>query len=191
MKRLLLLASVLMIVSSVCAQATFSIGYIYTSSTYKDDIMTKNDNYNGLLVGFDYNINLAGSFSVAPGLEMDFSYDKDEDVKYKEFGFFVPIDFNYGFELGSDVKLSVFAGPSLYMGLVAKEKGDMGEYDYYDDNQGNCSRFDLKLGGGAWVTLYDQFRLKIGYKAGLLDVCRYNSVTSKDNLLTISLGYIF
>ena len=47
------------------------------------------------------------------------------------------------------------------------------------------------FGGGAWVTIQDQFRFKIGYKAGMLNTCKTDNVTVKNNVLSVSVGYIF
>lgn len=201
MKKLLFLAAALLTVGAASAQITYSLGFINTSTTatYEATIggvkisNTNTDSWNGFTIGLDDNINLTGDLNVAPGVEMAFSMRSKDDIKYKKFGLLVPVDFNYGFALGSDIKLFVFAGPTFDLGLVYNAKDDDGnKVNYYDkDTAVNFSRLDVLMGGGAWVTFQDQFRLKIGYKAGMLNTCKTDGYTVKNNVLSVSLGYIF
>ena len=63
--------------------------------------------------------------------------------------------------------------------------------DYYDEDEGNMGRFDILLGGGIWCDIQDQFRIKVGYKAGMLNTCKTDDCTRKTNVLSVSFGYIF
>ena len=201
MKKLLLMAAALLTVGAARAQITYSLGFINTSTTAKYEASvggvkissTDTDSWNGFTIGLDDNINLSGDFNVAPGIGMDFSMRSDDDVKFKKFGIYVPVDFNYGFALGSDFKLSVYAGPTFDLGIVRNAKDDNdNKVNYYDEDTAiNFSRFDILLGGGVWLTFQDQLRFKVGYKAGMLNTCKTDNYTVKDNVLSISVGYIF
>lgn len=201
MKKLLFLAAVLLTAGAASAQITYSLGYINTSITSKYEATvggitaskTNTESMNGFTIGLDDNINLTGDLNVAPGVGMDFSMRKDGDIKYKKFGLYVPVDFNYGFALSSNLKLFVYAGPTFDLGIIKDAKDDNGnKVNYYDkDLVVNYSRFDLLLGGGAWLTFQDQLRFKVGYKVGMLNTCKADNYTVKNNVLSVSVGYIF
>ena len=196
MKKLMILAVALMTAGVASAQMTYSIGYLNKSTkseiTAAGITVTDDSQMNGFSIGVDDNINLAGDLNVAVGGAMEFYFKKDGDYKYKDFNLAVPVDFNYGFALGSSLKLFVFAGPTLNLGIISDGKGPNDySFNYYDADEGNCGRFDVLVGGGVWMDIQDQFRVKVGYKAGMLDRCKTDGVTLKDNVLSVSLGYIF
>lgn len=201
MKKIILMAAALLTVGMASAQITYSIGYINTATTATVEtsvggvklINDSHDSWNGFTIGLDDNINLSGDFNVAPGVGMAFSMRSENDIKYKKFGIYVPVDFNYGFDLGSDFRLSVFAGPTCELGIVNNAKDDDGDkVNYYDkDNAVNFGRFDILMGGGIWLTFQDQLRFSVGYKAGLLNTSKTDDLTVKNNVLSISFGYIF
>ena len=201
MKKIMLFAAALLTAGMVSAQVTYSLGYINTSTTAKYEANVggismsseKTTAMNGFTISVDDNINLAGDLNVAPGVGMDFSLRKDGDINYKKFGLYVPVDFNYGFALGSDLKLFIYAGPTFDLGLINDAKDDDGnKVNYYDpDNAVKYGRFDILVGGGAWVTFQDQIRFKVGYKAGMLNVCKTDGYTVKNNVLSVSVGYVF
>ena len=197
MKKLLFLAAVLLTAGAASAQITYSLGYTSTSTkseyTLGGITTSKTTSMNGLIISVDDNINLTGDLNVAPGVGMNFSMKKDGDIKYKKFGLYVPVDFNYGFALSSNLKLFVYAGPTFDLGIIKDAKDNNGnKVNYYDkDLVVNYSRFDLLLGGGAWLTFQDQLRFKVGYKAGMLNTCKADNYTVKNNVLSVSVGYIF
>ncbi len=193
MKKIMLFAAVLLTAGYASAQVSYQLGFIATAEESTTSIgaisTTSKNNYSGFMVGADYNINLAGGLNVAPGLEMEFSLDKrtdalNNDIKYKEFDLLVPVDFNYGFDLGQALKLYVFAGPTFDLGLMSKIEDN----DQFDHGK---KRFDILLGPGVWVDINDLIRVKAGYKWGMLDLFDNDNTTWKRNRLTLSVGYIF
>lgn len=189
MKKIMLFAAALLTAGIASAQVSYQLGFMATSTTQETSLAgkvidTDKNNYSGFMVGADYNMNIAGGFNVAPGLAMEFSFDKDNDVKYKEFDILVPVDFNYGFDLGQDLKLYLFAGPTFDLGLLSKSD----DFDWYDHHK---KRFDILVGGGAWVDIKDTFRFKVGYKLGMLDIYDSDNMSWKKNVLTVSVGYLF
>ena len=196
MKKLMIMAVALLTAGFASAQVTYSIGYINTStkSEFKTVIgkVSETNTMNGFTISVDDNINLAGDLNVAPGLGMDLSFGKDNGISYKKFGIYVPVDFNYGFALGSDLKLFIYAGPTFDLGLIYNGKDDNGnKVNAYKEDEGNMKRFDLLLGGGAWITYQDVLRFKVGYKAGMLNTCKTDGATVKNNVLSVSVGYVF
>ena len=194
MKKLFFMVAALLTAGVASAQMTYSLGYISTSWDY--DYSGGDKTLNGFTLGLDDNVNLAGDLNLSLGVGMEMSFATFEgllgaDWKYKEFGLFVPVDFNYGFAIGNNIKLSVFAGPTFNLGLMSKATHDDNEFNYYDEDDGNSSRFDILMGGGVWLDIQDQFRIKVGYKAGLMDTDKSDNIERKTNILSVSLGYIF
>lgn len=194
MKKLFLMAAALLTVGAASAQVTYSLGYINTN--WDVDYKGGDKTTNGFTIGLDDNINLAGDLNVSLGAGMELSFATFDDLlgadwKYKEFGVYVPLDFNYGFGLGDNLRLSVFAGPTFNLGIMSKATYDDNEFNYYDEDDGNMGRFDIQMGGGVWLDIQEQFRIKVGYKAGLMDTDKSDNVERKSNVLSVSLGYIF
>ena len=191
MKKLMIMAVALLTAGIASAQVTYSLGYVKSDATVKVGNATTASHLNGFTISVDDNINLAGDLNVAPGVGMVMSFREKDNLKYTRFGLYVPVDFNYGFALGSDVKLFVYAGPTFDLGLTYKGKYNGNTWNMYDKDQGNLSRFDIQLGGGIWVVLKDQFRFQVGYKAGMLNLSKADGATCKNNVLSASIGYIF
>ncbi len=188
MKKVFVLAIALMV--SVMAHAQFSVNVGYQMSSLNTEIggLRATQYYNGVSAVVDYNIPLVGPLSVAPGLGLSGSFTNKYSVKYREFGLIAPIDFNLCCSDSRDVRVSLFAGPTLYYGLFCKDISTNPPYNYYDtDNK----RFELFLGGGLWCDIRETIRVKVGYKFGLLNSSREANVTEKNNTLSISIGYLF
>ena len=119
-----------------------------------------------------------------------------DDVKYKDFGLIIPFEFNYSFALGSDFKLSPYAGPIFELGLVSKSKSDDEEVNWFDNDLFNYKRLGIYLGVGAMLDFQDMLRLKVGYNFGLLDgikECKVpaTDMEAKNKGLVVSVGYLF
>ena len=189
MKKLLLTAVTLLIMAVAAkAQASVQAGFMLNRVKTEDAAVKVAGYYKGFMLQADYNLNIAGEFSVAPGLGIDYSFNNFEGMRYKELGLFAPIDLNYRFPLSDNFSLSIFAGPTFYYGLLAKETSTKPHYDYYDKD---CKRFDVSLGGGIWVDVIDNIRVKIGYKFGLMNTSKLEGIKERNNCFSISVGYVF
>ena len=187
MKKLFLLAIALTTIMA-SAQTSVQVGYLLNTQKLKVAGVKSSDSYSGFMAAADYNVNLTGGLSVAPGLGLGYSFDNSDGAKYKELGLFAPIDFNYRFPVGDAVSLSVFAGPTFYYGLLSKDTSTNPSYDYYDNDN---KRFELLLGGGLWCDIKETIRVKAGYKWGLMDTSKTDGTTEKNNCLYLSVGYLF
>ena len=188
MKKLLLLAITLTMTLMANAQMSVQLGYLLNTEKSKVTGVKSSSNYSGFMAAADYNLNLTGALSVAPGLGLSYSFDNSDGAKYKEFGLFVPIDFNYRFPVSDALSLSVYAGPTIYYGLISKDTSTDPAYNYYDyDNR----RLGLELGGGIWCDIKETVRVKAGYKWGLTNNCKIDGITEKNNCLYLSVGYLF
>ena len=193
MKKLFVIALAILSFSAVNAQVAY-LGYQNVTDKSKIGNTTTSHSSSGFFLGGAMNFEIADALGVQPGLEVGYfgRTQKDNllgDTKYASWGIKVPVDVNYAIELSSDFILSVYAGPSIYVGLSKNAKQGNTTYDYYGDD---VSRFGLGLGMGAWCDIKDVVRVKLGYDLGLL-----NRAQDKDNWnynesgLLFSVGYLF
>ena len=182
MKKSLLLAVALTATIMANAQTSVQLGYLLNTQKTETALGSGTDSYNGLFLSADRTFGLAGDLAVTPGLGLGYSFDSGDD--YRELGLFLPVDFNYRFRLGSDISLSLFAGPTFHFGLIS----EAGSHSYYADDN---SRFELLLGGGLWCDIRQTVRLKAGYKLGLINTSKISGITEKNDCLYLSIGYLF
>ena len=188
MKKVFLLAVALMISAMAYAQFSVQVGYQMNSLKTGMEGLRATQYYNGVAASVDYNIPLVGSLSVAPGLGVDLLFTNKYGVKYRELDLFAPIDFNLCLSDRRDARLSLFAGPTFYYGLFSKDISTNPHHDYYNTES---KRFGMSLGGGIWCDIKESFRVKLGYKFGLLNCSKEAGITERSNTLTLAIGYIF
>lgn len=182
MKRILsLAAAALLCISAANAQASFGVGYMNPSHPATQDVLT------GFYAGVDYNIPLAGNFGVAPGVYYNYGF-KTTSNTLSLFGITaggkatlaeqyidVPVNFNIGLNLASDLTIRFYAGPTLSLGLSSTKKtegniaGITGSNvtDLYDISK--YSKFDVLLGGGVAFDYAQQVRISLGYNYGMIN----------------------
>ena len=183
-----------MVMTAIMANAQISVQAGYVLNTCKTKVSPdKNSNsYNGIMVAADYNLNLVGNLSVAPGLGLDYSFENDKGegykYKYRELGLFAPVDVNYSFPISDAFSLSLFAGPTFYYGLISKDVAEKPSYNYYSDDN---KRFDLFLGGGLWCDINETIRIKAGYKLGVTNNCKIEGINERNNFFSLSVGFLF
>ena len=193
MKKLLVIVAAILSFSAVNAQVAYLGFQSVTGKSTAGNTTVSNTN-NGFFLGGAMNFEIADALGIQPALEINYAGRTENnaltgDTKYASWGVKVPIDVNYGIELAPDFILSVYAGPSIYLGLSNNAKNGNVTYDYYGDDLG---RFGLGLGMGAWCDIKEVIRVKVGYDLGLL-----NRAQDKDNWkynesgFMFSVGYLF
>jgi len=112
----------------------------------------------------------------------------------------VPVQAQYSFEIAPSLKIFAFAGPTINFGIAQKAvhkstllgsevKTTYNRYDdFNNDDKGDFSRFDLKLGLGAGAR-YDKFELRVGYDWGMLDMNTTDPIVLHRNQLTAAVVY--
>ena len=192
MKKILLLAITVLMAIMANAQISVQAGYLLNTCKTKVSPDKYSNSYNGIMVAADYNLNLTGNLSVAPGLGLDYSFENfNEDgykEKYRELGLLAPVDVNYSFPISDGLSLSVFAGPTFYYGLISKDVAVTPSYNYYSDDN---KRFDLFLGGGLWCDINKTIRVKAGYKLGVTNNCKIDGIKERNNFFSLSVGFLF
>lgn len=205
-------AAALLVAGNANAQLGLHIGYApqnyygTTTTTVLGTTVTTHDttNMNGFFVGADYNINLTGDLNVNVGLQARYNTHTNEVSNSPLSGttkstatqmlLDVPVLFNYGLSLSNDLKISVFAGPTITYALTGSTKIEGspaglldGETDWYGDNS-TLKKLDVALSFGAALTFGD-YRLFGGYNMGLLNLSSTDGRTYKGNNLFIGFGY--
>lgn len=192
MKKVFLLAITVLMAIMANAQISVQAGYLLNTCKTKVSPDKYSNSYNGIMVAADYNLNLTGNLSVAPGLGLDYSFENDTEegykIKYRELGLIAPVDVNYSFPISDGFSLSVFAGPTFYYGLISKDVAETPSYNYYSDDN---SRFDLFLGGGLWCDINKTIRVKAGYKLGVTNNSKIDGIKERNNFFSLSVGFLF
>lgn len=197
----------MLIGTAAIAQPSLGIGYLNSTDKVKSGSTTKTTNLSGFYVGGSYNINLAGSFGVAPGLYYGLATKSDADsyfgintnVDVTEHYLSIPVMFNAGLTFADGIVGRVYAGPSLAYGIASdtKVKGSIAGFskdtkinNYCDDY--HYGRFDVMLGGGVAVEFFDMVRFNVGYDYGLVN--RYTGdgdITRHRSQFNIGVAYLF
>ena len=203
----ILAASMMLIGAAAIAQPSLGIGYLNSTDKVKSGSTTKTTNLSGFYVGGSYNINLAGSFGVAPGLYYGLATKSDADsyfgintnVDVTEHYLSIPVMFNAGLTFADGIVGRIYAGPSLAYGIASdtKVKGSIAGFskdtkinNYGDDYR--YGRFDVMLGGGVAVEFFDMVRFNVGYDYGLVN--RYTGdgdITRHRSQFNIGVAYLF
>lgn len=189
------------------AQLTLNVGYAPTTltTTYSGND-TKMD-MNGFFVGANYNINLTGDLNVAVGADFRFNTKTDKDgasffgvttaseVTRTQMLIDIPVLFNYGLSLNSDLRIAAFVGPNFSLALSGKTKSDVAvagwggstELDWYGEDS-DWKKFDIALTFGLELG-YRQYRLFGGYNMGLMNLTDADDTTLKAAGWFVGLGF--
>lgn len=189
------------------AQLTVNVGYAPTTLTTTYNSNDSKMDLNGFFVGANYNINLTGDLNVAVGA--DFRYNTKtvsdgatvfgitatSEVTHTQMLLDIPVLFNYGLNLNSDIRISAFVGPTFSLALNGKTTaegaiagfGGSKELDWYGDNS-NMKKFDIALTFGLNVG-YRQYRLFGGYNMGLMNLTDADDTTLKAAGWFVGLGF--
>ena len=200
------------------ANAQLGVNIGYAPQTYKntvtngDNSNTTTTNMSGFFAGVNYNLNLTGDLNVSVGAQFRYNTSKDTLVNASvgsvvgaksentntQSMIDIPILFNYGFNLNSALKLSVFVGPTISYALAGNTHNTTtttllgntstseNDYDWYGENS-NRKKLDVAATIGLNVQ-YNQFRLFGGYNMGLLNLSSADNTTLKASNIFIGVG---
>lgn len=196
-------AMALLIASKANAQTSFNLGFtpttISTTSGNNHDTIA----LNGISIGVNQNLSISGDLCVSVGLQGRYSFAKNErtlnlgvlgsataTAEYSQLSIDIPVLLNYGFNLGKDLSITPFVGPTFSFALAGKTTwsgnanvlgalnlGTDGEDDWYDDGSNN-SRIDVGATLGVALA-FNQFRIYGGYNLGLLNLSTADNTTRK------------
>ncbi len=162
----------------------------------------------GFSVGAVYNITLFKNLYFEPGLSVfyntagydGFMYDSNDEFGVKgsirNFGFRIPLVAGYHFDFTEDMKVSVFTGPQMNIGLVGRNVGDIAirnNMEHYSESiyGDGVRRFDLQWMFGA-AFHYQKYYISLSGGVGLTNLLGgndYKGFTARRNTFAITLGY--
>lgn len=159
----------------------------------------------GFSVGAVYNITLFKNLYFEPGLSVfyntagydGFMYDKfGVKGSIRNFGFRIPLVAGYHFDFTEDMKVSVFTGPQMNIGLVGRNVGDIAirnNMEHYSESiyGDGVRRFDLQWMFGA-AFHYQKYYISLSGGVGLTNLLGgndYKGFTARRNTFAITLGY--
>lgn len=164
-------------------------------------------NGGGIEFGGIYNIPVVANFYIEPGLKLfydKYSMKKEfvellqddiifDGVSIKKFGMRIPVMAGYHFDFTDDIKVSLFTGPELEIGLSAKEYVTGHNYEtsgsvYGED--GGMRRVNLLWGIGAGIS-YQHFYFGVNGGIGMLNMYTESDAKFHENRVTFSVGYNF
>lgn len=193
----ILAASLMLVGVEAFAQVSAGAGWVNSTMTNKVGNTKTSTNSNGFYLGASYNLDIAKGFAVAPGVYYEFLAGKNDglvEATDTEHYLDVPVMFNYGFDLASDCRLFVFAGPTLQFGLASTLKTTIASVETkvnrYDGM--GYGRFDCLLGAGVGFQI-NAINVKVGYNYGMVN--RYTDAPSDTALhrsaIHLGVGFAF
>ncbi len=162
----------------------------------------------GFSVGAVCNITLFKNLYFEPGLSVfyntagydGFMYDSNDEFGVKgsirNFCFRIPLVAGYHFDFTEDMKVSVFTGPQMNIGLVGRNVGDIAirnNMEHYSESiyGDGVRRFDLQWMFGA-AFHYQKYYISLSGGVGLTNLLGgndYKGFTARRNTFAITLGY--
>ncbi len=206
---ILTLAVALFAFGAANAQISVHAGYVQNNlvSTYTNPLTggETNDTLTrpGFYAGFNYNIVLTGDLGLTLGANLEYYAKNDSTILYnrnfQQLDLVVPVYLNYSFPFGDGYSFTVFAGPTLGLGLMNKSTytgritGTVTEYNYYDTEDATNEdyyreRFNWSITGGVRVN-FGTFGLHAGYSYGMTD--NFSSEYTKGNSQRLFVGANF
>ena len=184
-------AAALFLAVDANAQLGVGIGYNLLNTTYTVGDDSDDDSLNGFYVEATYDYNFLdknwGKLGVQPGIRYTFGAETDNDDLIREsiaeHYLDVPVNVKYAFEaIPSKLDVYAFAGPVFSVGLASSLSASVNDEVIKTNNykETEYSRFDIKFGIGAGVTVVEKLNVKFGYNIGMLN--RYTGKQISDNL---------
>ena len=180
----ILVAAAMFVAVDAKAQLGVGVGYnlLNTTTTVADE--SERSSLNGFYIETEYNFNLLdeqwGTLGIQPGIRYTFAGEAEQEevlgiktrASFTEHYLDIPVQVKYGYEvISSKLNINAFAGPVFSIGLASIVKASTDDSvvkanAYKDSDYG---RFDLKIGVGVGVDLFEKLNVKVGYNFGLLN----------------------
>ncbi len=204
MKKLFAFAAAALLFSGMAdAQTYFNAGYGKPTDviTYGDS-EAETSSFNTAFAGISHNIMMGKALGLEAGVNFVYGFNNnrnevagiESNIKYTSYGLNAPILFNYGIPVGNILTLKVLAGPTLHYGISSQIASivngkEMYTVNYYDEN--SYERFFASAGAAVAAEIGDKIRVKAGYDFGLTDIDKAERISLRENLVSLTLSYIF
>lgn len=209
MKRTILflaLATLMLPAVKLNAQVGFHAGYAPQNLIVKGPAVADKESvstlYQGFYGGIHYSFDIVGDLDFDPALQIRVNSANGSDNQFEtqdwQFVMDLPLFLNYDFDLGHDVGIGLFAGPTLSYGISFTRKyKDIETHaadhavNRYDDNLSSpelgLRRFEVGAAGGLLVE-YRGFIIFGGYRLGFNDLDRMDGQTTKPRGFFVGIG---
>jgi len=192
-KKTIVIAAILSVLGVIQANAQVTFGVKAGLNGAKeiekaDNITTKAKGLTGLHIGAVAEISIAETFSIEPGLLLSrkggiYSGDDRYTTTYAE----VPLNLVYKHALGNEsIRILGFGGP--YAGFLLSAKEKYGNQSADAKSSYNSLDYGINIGTGVEI---NKVTVGIQYGIGLANISSVTSVTTKNNVFGISIGYKF
>ncbi len=174
---------------------------------YKGTEVEAFKNGGGFEVGGVYNAPIVANLYVEPGVKFYYdtykmntgSIDMVRDGKeydkgsIRKTGFRVPVMLGYHLDFTKDIKLSVFTGPEMEVGIKAKAHANTRSFevnrDLYDGDNG-MHRVNMMWDAGVGLTVEDMY-VGVNTSYGITNMLKDKNLKFRENRVTFSVGYNF
>lgn len=203
---ILALATLLLPAAKLNAQVGFLAGYAPQKLVVKGPAVADRESastlYHGFFGGIHYSFDIVGDLDFVPALQIRVNSANGNDDQFEtqdwQFVMDLPLLLNYDFDLGHDVGLGLFAGPTLSYGInFTRKYKDIVTHaaDHAVNRYGeNLSypelalrRFEIGAAGGLFVE-YRGFMLFGGYRMGFNDLDKMPEQTTKTRGFFVGIG---
>lgn len=218
MKKILVIAALLLAGFSASAQVHIGAGYMWDFWAQKQGSNKAGTiNMNGVYAGASYNIQVVEGLGIAPGAYFSWAtgIDLDKDGKKVEgdllgisgkyghthMALTIPVHVTYSMDLGAG-KAFAYLGPAFQYGLSLKsfvkastsssEGKKVSENLFAKDEDGNrvYSPFDVKLGVGFGYT-WKFIQANVGFDFGFLDRDPLDNFKANANAVHAGIAFVF
>lgn len=189
---------------SANAQFIVTAGYDHPTCVQKVKISNKTTTTknpaNSFYVQGGYILGLADNFDIQASLGLEYGASKYEtevlganaSAKAIDLSLILPVNASYKFDLGSNIKLGVFAGPEFEYSLVGKLKTKVGDKvtktDVLDDD---AVRFGVFADAGAFVEFSEKIRIIADVYQSLTNYTKVDNCSERYRGFSIGVAYLF
>lgn len=202
MKKILLTLALAGIMSgSAMAQISVGAGYLNQTTSTTTSVGTSKGTSDGFYAGADFSCHIVAGLSVDPGVYYGFLTSKEDVLgigvatsNTQSHYLYIPVNIKYGVHVLDFLDVFAFAGPRFNVGLASTTTWNVLDVEHKTDNYGedsNMQRFDLALGAGIGVDLFQTVRIKFGYDWGLLDLNKTDAVTMNNSGWYVGAAFLF
>lgn len=202
MRKIILALTVAAIAAgSAMAQISVGAGYLRQTTTTTVGETSGTGATDGFYAGADFSCHLIAGLSVDPGIYYGYQVGKEDiynvgiaTTTTQSHYLFIPVDFKYSCHVADFLDVFAFAGPRFNVGVASSTTWKVLDVSYeknHYDEDGDLQRFDLALGAGVGIDLFQMVRIKFGYDWGLLDLNKTDSIQLRNSGWHIGAAFLF
>lgn len=148
----------------------------------------------GYHIGATFQADLASNFFLQPSIlfsSKGSKYDAADNIKIVANYIDIPVNLGYKLNVGS-IDILFLAGPYFAYGVggYGEAEGEKADISWGSGDDDDFKPFDMGLNIGAGIEV-NNFQFSMQYGVGLLNISPHSSITNKNNVLGISVAYLF